>query len=56
MLVLTMLTGRYSGSPESRFDYDIKRFVDYENPEEYLTMVEAGELSEAFWEHVLVQR
>ena len=55
-LVLTMLTGRYSGSPESRFDYDIKRFVDYENPEEYLTMVEAGELSEAFWEHVLVQR
>lgn len=26
-LVLYILTGRYSGSPESTFDYDIKRFI-----------------------------
>ena len=37
--------GRYSGSPESAFDYDVKRFNTYENPLEYLEQVEAGELS-----------
>lgn len=53
-LVLTMLTGRYSGSPESSFDYDIKRFMSYENPIDYLEQVEAGVLSDAFWNHALI--
>ena len=53
-LVLTMLTGRYSGSPESSFDYDIKRFLSYDNPLDYLDQVEAGALSDAFWEHTLI--
>ena len=26
-LALSILTGRYSASPESSFDYDIKRFL-----------------------------
>lgn len=55
-LVLSILIGRYSGSPESAFDYDIKRFFTYEDPMEYLKITEAAELSDAFWEVNLVQR
>ena len=55
-LALTILTGRYSGSPESSFDYDIKRFFSYDDPMEYLKLTEAGELSDAFWNVNLVQR
>ena len=55
-LVLSILTGRYSGSPESTFDYDIKRFVAVENPLTYLEQTEAGELSEAYWNNVLPMR
>lgn len=54
-LVLSLLTGRYSGSPESMFDYDIKRF-DRLEPMEYLKSVEIGELSDAYWEHILPAR
>lgn len=55
-IVLTILTGRYSGSPESAFDYDIKRFVSYDNPLEYIEQIESGELSDAFWDNVLLLR
>lgn len=54
-LVLSVLTGRYSGSPESMFDYDIKRF-NLIDPEEYLKSVELGQLSDAYWDHILPER
>lgn len=54
-LVLSILTGRYSGSAESAIDYDIKRFTE-QNPEQFLKNTEEGELSDAFWNTVLVQR
>lgn len=54
-LVLSVLTGRYSGSPESMFDYDIKRF-NLNVPEEYLKSVELGQLSDAYWDHILPER
>lgn len=54
-LALTILTGRYSSSPESTFDYDIKRFCSYDDPMEYLRQREAGDLSEAFWTVNLIQ-
>lgn len=54
-LILSMLTGRYSGSPESWFDYDIKRFTSLD-PMEYLKSIEDGELSDAFWNNVLITR
>ena len=54
-LVLTILTGRYSGSPESTFDYDIKRFQT-NDPMDFLEHTEAGELSDAFWNNILVTK
>ncbi|MFD1337118.1 DUF262 domain-containing protein [Oceanobacillus iheyensis] len=55
-LVFSILTGRYSGSPESWFEYDIRRFDTQEDPKQYLEQIEAGELSDAYWNHVLVTR
>lgn len=54
-IVLSMLTGRYSGSAESAIDYDIKKFTE-QDPEVFLRTTETGELSDAFWNTVLVQR
>jgi hypothetical protein len=54
-MVYSILTGRYSGSPESVFDYDIKQISQRSFPE-YLSEKEEGELSEAFWTASLPQR
>ncbi|RDV16535.1 DUF262 domain-containing protein [Pontibacter diazotrophicus] len=51
-LVFSILTGRYSGSPESTFDYDIKQISKMPFAE-YLQENEAGGLSEAFWDFSL---
>lgn len=52
-LVASILTERYSGSPESMFDFDIKRFESHNDPMEYVRKMEAGELSDAYWENIL---
>ncbi|MBI3852618.1 MAG: DUF262 domain-containing protein [Verrucomicrobia bacterium] len=52
--VMSILTGRYSGSPESSFDFDIKQ-VATRNIDDVLRDHEAAELSEAFWSASLVQ-
>lgn len=53
-LVYSILTGRYSGSPESYFDFDIKQIA--QKPfDEYLKEKEEGELSDAFWNASLPQ-
>lgn len=54
-IVMAYLTGRYSSSPESQFDYDIKQ-TDVRPFEEFLNDVENARLSEAFWEVELPQR
>lgn len=46
--VYSVLTGRYSGSPESMFDYDIKQ-ISHKKMDEYLKEKEEAELSDAFW-------
>ncbi len=52
--VYSILTGRYSGSSESFFDFDIKQIA--EKPfDEYLKEKEEGELSDAFWNAALPQ-
>lgn len=52
--VMSLLTGRYSGSPESTFDKDIKS-IDENMFEDVLSAVEAAELSRAFWDVRLIQ-
>jgi Uncharacterized conserved protein len=52
--VLSVLTGRYSASPEAQFDFDIKQ-ISSKNFNDYLNSIESGELSEAFWSASLVQ-
>lgn len=51
--LLSILTGRYSGSPESVFDFDIKKFVEL-GAEEYIKNTEASVLSDGFWSVGLV--
>ena len=55
-LVLSILTGRYSSSPESAFDYDIKRFNESNDIEALVRNIEEGELSDAFWSNILVTK
>ncbi|MBN2092790.1 DUF262 domain-containing protein [candidate division KSB1 bacterium] len=52
--VFSILTGRYSGSPESSFDLDI-RTISSKSIHEYLQILENAELSDAFWNVSLVQ-
>ncbi|WP_026575705.1 GmrSD restriction endonuclease domain-containing protein [Bacillus sp. UNC438CL73TsuS30] len=53
-LVLSVLTERYSGSPETMFEFDIRRFNLADKPMNYLKSIEAGELSDAYWNNILV--
>lgn len=53
--VYSILTGRYSGSPESLFDFDIKQ-ISSRPIDVYIKEKEDGELSDAFWSAELIQR
>jgi len=53
--VMSVLTGRYSGSSESAIDEDIRQ-IHAHSIEEYATTVVRGELSDAFWDTVLPQQ
>jgi hypothetical protein len=52
--VLSMLTGRYSGSLESVLDYDIRQ-IHEGGYEQYVKNVIDAELSPAFWDAILPQ-
>ena len=52
--VLSVLTGRYSGSPESAFDYDIRQ-INAQGIKAYSESIIKGELSDAFWDALLPQ-
>lgn len=54
-IVMSFLTGRYSSSPESQFDYDIKQ-TDLRSFEDFLKDVENARLSDVFWYVELIQR
>lgn len=54
-IVMAFLTGRYSSSPESQFDYDIKQ-IETRPFGEFLQDVENARLSDAFWNVELLQR
>lgn len=52
--VFSIITGRYSSSPESMMDYDIRQ-IESKSFVEYLKENEQANLSEAFWSFGLVQ-
>jgi hypothetical protein len=52
--VMSLLTGRYSGSPESKFDFDIKQ-ISKDGADKVLKAIEDAELSDAYWNFGLVQ-
>jgi hypothetical protein len=52
--VMSVLTGRYSGSAESSFDFDIKS-ISSKPFSEVLQNVESADLSDAYWDFSLVQ-
>ena len=52
--VMSVLTGRYTGSPETAFGVDIRNFTE-QNAQDYLGAVERAELSDAFWDAGLPQ-
>ena len=53
--VMSVLTGRYTGSPESAFGLDIRN-IDEQDASSYLDTVERAELSDAFWDVGLPQQ
>jgi len=52
--VMSALTGRYSGSPESTFDFDIRQMHE-QGFDAFGPATFAGELSDAYWESLLPQ-
>jgi len=52
--VMAVLTSRYSGSPESTFDHDIRQ-IHAQGIDTYLSSIINGQLSDAFWEFRLPQ-
>ena len=53
--VMSVLTGRYTGSPETAFGVDIRNIAT-QNAHDYLEVVERAELSDAFWDVGLPQQ
>lgn len=52
---MSLLTGRYSGNPETAFDEDVRQ-IDARGLEKYIHSTIQGELSESFWTTLLPQR
>jgi hypothetical protein len=53
--VMSLLTGRYSGQPETTFDFDIRQ-IEARGLEAYTASVNEGELSSGFWSTLLPQQ
>ena len=53
--VMSVLTTRYTGSPETTFGVDMRN-IDEQGAHQYLNTIEQAELSEAFWDVGLPQQ
>ena len=51
---MSVLRGRYSGSPESQFDFDIRQ-IDSRGVQDYMNSVIPNELPDSFWTGMLPQ-
>jgi uncharacterized protein with ParB-like and HNH nuclease domain len=54
-VIMSIITQRYTSSPESQFDFDIRRLNDAENIIEYIHEEESRRLNDAFWNGILVE-
>lgn len=54
--VMSVLTGRYSGEPQSTLGEDIRGMTAEDGMDVYLDRLERTELSEAFWNEELLQK
>jgi len=52
--VMSILTGRYAGTPETAFDYDIRQ-IDGQGLTAYVDAVVNAQLSDSFWSTLLPQ-
>jgi hypothetical protein len=52
--ILSILTERYSASPETQFDFDIRN-ISSRDFKDFLQEVESSALSESFWSNTLIQ-
>ncbi len=55
-IVYSILTQRYSGSPESKFDFDVKRIDNASHIPSYIQTQFDNELSDTFWAKILPDR
>ena len=53
-LILSILTGRYSGAADSQFDYDIRN-ISARDFGSFLRDIESAELSDNYWDVALIQ-
>ena len=54
-VIMSIITQRYTSSPESQFDLDIRRLNESENIVEYISLELERRLSDAFWDSILVE-
>lgn len=55
-VIMSVITQRYTSSPESQFDLDIRRLNEAQDIVQYIKEEEDRELNETFWDNILVER
>ena len=55
-VIMSIITQRYTSSPESKFDFDIRRLTESENIETYINEELSRELSDNFFDNILPER
>ena len=55
-VIMSIITQRYSSSPESQFDVDIRRLNDAEDLVNYIELELSRNLTDTFWDSILVEK
>ena len=54
-VIMSIITQRYTSSPESQFDLDIRRLNEADNIIQYIKDEEERRLGDTFWDNILVE-
>lgn len=54
-VIMSIITQRYTSSPESQFDLDIRRLNESDNIIQYIKDEEERRLGDTFWDNILVE-